>query len=134
MDTDGTKVSALEIASMYFRSGADKVSIGSDAVTAAEEYYAAGKKLAGTTAIEQISRAYGNQAVVVSIDPKRVYVPKLDATRHNTIKTKFPGPKGEEYCWYACTINNISQSVPVPLRNTSSPPRGKIIHNEKIKG
>lgn len=105
VDTDGTKVSALEIASMYFRSGADKVSIGSDAVTAAEEYYTAGKKLAGTTAIEQISRAYGNQAVVVSIDPKRVYVAsQSDAPGHACIKTAFPGPSGEEYCWYACTI------------------------------
>ena len=104
VDTDGTKVSALEIATMYFKSGADKVSIGSDAVLAAEEYYAVGRKLFGNTAIEQISRAYGNQAVVVSVDPKRVYVPKVDATRHATLHTKFPGPKGEEYCWYACTI------------------------------
>ncbi|KAK8098434.1 imidazole glycerol phosphate synthase hisHF [Apiospora kogelbergensis] len=104
VDTDGTKVSALEIATMYFKSGADKVSIGSDAVLAAEEYYSLGRKLFGNTAIEQISRAYGNQAVVVSIDPKRVFVPKQDATRHATIRTAFPGPKGEEYCWYACTI------------------------------
>lgn len=103
-DTDGTKVSALEIATMYFKSGADKVSIGSDAVTAAEEYYAANSKLAGNTAIEQISRAYGNQAVVVSVDPKRVYVTSQDQTIHHTIKTATPGPKGEEYCWYACTI------------------------------
>ncbi|KAI0417164.1 putative bifunctional histidine biosynthesis protein hishf [Xylaria grammica] len=104
VDTDGTKVSALEIATMYFKSGADKVSIGSDAVLAAEEYYAVGRKLWGNTAIEQISKAYGNQAVVVSVDPKRVYVPKVDATRHNTLRTRFPGPRGEEYCWYACTI------------------------------
>ncbi|KAI1112984.1 putative bifunctional histidine biosynthesis protein hishf [Nemania sp. NC0429] len=104
VDTDGTKVGALEIATMYFKSGADKVSIGSDAVLAAEEYYAVGRKLWGNTAIEQISRAYGNQAVVVSVDPKRVYVPKVDATRHNTLRTRFPGPRGEEYCWYACTI------------------------------
>ncbi|KAI9167744.1 Imidazole glycerol phosphate synthase hisHF [Paramyrothecium foliicola] len=104
VDTDGTKVSALEIATMYFKSGADKVSIGSDAVLAAEEYYSLGKKLFGNTAIEQISGAYGNQAVVVSIDPKRVYVPKADATRHKLVETKFPGPKGEKYCWYACTI------------------------------
>ncbi|KAH8879318.1 imidazole glycerol phosphate synthase HisHF [Thozetella sp. PMI_491] len=104
VDTDGTKVSALEIATMYFKSGADKVSIGSDAVLAAEEYYNAGKSLFGNTAIEQISKAYGNQAVVVSVDPKRVYVPKKDATRHATLQTKFPGPKGEEFCWYACTI------------------------------
>lgn len=105
VDTDGTKVSALEIATMYFKSGADKVSIGSDAVLAAEEYYAHDRKLFGNTAIEQISKAYGNQAVVVSIDPKRVYVPNpSDATRHNTIPTSTPGPKGEGYCWYACTI------------------------------
>ncbi|KAJ3472360.1 hypothetical protein NLG97_g11055 [Lecanicillium saksenae] len=104
VDTDGTKVTALEIASMYFKSGADKVSVGSDAVIAAEEYYSLGKKLFGNTAIEQISRAYGNQAVVVSVDPKRVYVPKRDATRHALVETKFPGPKGEPFCWYACTI------------------------------
>ncbi|KAK3898343.1 hypothetical protein C8A05DRAFT_38072 [Staphylotrichum tortipilum] len=104
VDVDGTKVSALDIATMYFKSGADKVSIGSDAVLAAEEYYRGGKALYGNTAIEQISNAYGNQAVVVSVDPKRVYVPKQEATRHATVKTKTPGPKGEEYCWYACTI------------------------------
>lgn len=104
VDTDGSKVSALEVATMYFKSGADKVSIGSDAVIAAEEYYSLGRKLFGNTAIEQISRAYGNQAVVVSVDPKRVYVPKRDATRHHLIETKFPGPNGEGFCWYACTI------------------------------
>lgn len=103
-DTDGTKVSALEIATMYFKSGADKVSIGSDAVLAAEEYYQGGKKLFGNTAIEQISSVYGNQAVVVSVDPKRVYISKPAETRHNTISTKFPGPNGETACWYACTI------------------------------
>ncbi|CAA9957229.1 imidazole glycerol phosphate synthase hishf [Pyrenophora teres f. maculata] len=104
VDTDGTKVSALDIATMYFKSGADKVSIGSDAVTAAEEYYARGSKLSGTTAIETISSAYGNQAVVISVDPKRVYVASPDATSHHTIKTATPGPNGEQYCWYQCTI------------------------------
>ncbi|KAF2007770.1 imidazole glycerol phosphate synthase HisHF [Amniculicola lignicola CBS 123094] len=104
VDTDGTKISALDIATMYFKSGADKVSIGSDAVTAAEEYYANGSKLSGTTAIETISSAYGNQAVVVSVDPKRVYVSSPDATSHHTIKTTTPGPNGESYCWYQCTI------------------------------
>jgi glutamine amidotransferase/cyclase len=99
VDTDGTKISALDIATMYFKSGADKVSIGSDAVTAAEEYYARGSKLAGNTAIESISAAYGVQAVVISVDPKRVYVGSPDATQ-----TSRPGPNGEEYCWYQCTI------------------------------
>ncbi|KAM7213738.1 hypothetical protein V8F06_010872 [Rhypophila decipiens] len=104
VDVDGTKVTALEIATMYFKSGADKVSIGSDAVIAAEEYYSSGKTLTGNTAIEQISKAYGNQAVVVSVDPKRVYITQPDATRHAAVKTSYPGPNGEECCWYACTI------------------------------
>ncbi|KAB8346008.1 hypothetical protein FH972_023060 [Carpinus fangiana] len=104
VDTDGTKVPALEVATMYFKSGADKVSIGSDAVTAAEEYFASGKQLSGKTAIETISKAYGNQAVVVSVDPRRVYVADPSDTPRNTIRTRFPGPNGEQYCWYQCTI------------------------------
>lgn len=101
--SDGRHVTALEIASLYFASGADKVSIGSDAVTAAEAYYARGCKLSGSTSIEQIARAYGNQAVVVSVDPKRVYVDRPEATHHATLETSFPGPRGEKLCWYACT-------------------------------
>lgn len=104
VDTDGTKVSALQVATMYFKSGADKVSIGSDAVTAAEEYYRRGKELRGDTAIESISGAYGCQAVVVSVDPRRVYVSSPADTARNTIKTAKKGPNGEEYCWYQCTI------------------------------
>jgi glutamine amidotransferase/cyclase len=104
VDTDGTVVSASEIANMYFQSGADKISIGSDAVIAAEEYYQSGKKLSGKTAIEQISKAYGNQAVVVSIDPKRIYVSGPEETTHHTIKTAFPDSKGQDTCWYQCTI------------------------------
>ena len=103
-DIDGTKVSALEVATLYFKSGADKVSIGSDAVVAAQEYFENGKSLSKTTAIETISAAYGNQAVVVSVDPKRVYVKSPDETGHHTIKTQHAGPLGEEYCWYQCTM------------------------------
>jgi imidazole glycerol-phosphate synthase len=102
-DPDGTVISALDVAKLYFKSGADKVSIGSDAVTAAEAYYGAGKKLEGKSAIETISNAYGNQAVVVSVDPKRVYVKSPSETPHTTIKTSTPGPNGEEYVWYQCT-------------------------------
>ncbi|KZM26805.1 dCMP deaminase [Ascochyta rabiei] len=116
VDTDGSKISALDIATMYFKSGADKVSIGSDAVTAAEEYYARGKKLAGNTAIESISSAYGNQAVVISVDPKRVYVSSPDATQHHTVKTATPGPNGEAYCWYQCTIKGGREGRDVDVR------------------
>ena len=104
VDVDGTKVSALDVATLYFKSGADKVSIGSDAVIAAEEYYHNQKQLSGQTAIEQISTKYGNQAVVVSVDPRRVFVRSPDTTNHHTIKTTHLGPSGEEYCWYQCTI------------------------------
>jgi glutamine amidotransferase/cyclase len=116
VDTDGTKISALDIASMYFKSGADKVSIASDAVIAAEEYYARGKKLSGTTAIEAISSAYGNQAVVVSVDPRRVYVSSPSVTNHHVIKTRKPGPNGEEYCWYQCTIKGGREGRDIDVR------------------
>ncbi|KAL8226432.1 hypothetical protein R6Q57_016264 [Mikania cordata] len=41
-DANGRYYSSLEVASEYFRSGADKISIGSDAVYAAEEYLKTG--------------------------------------------------------------------------------------------
>lgn len=102
-DGDGKFYSALDVASQYFRSGADKVSIGSDAVYAVEEYLKDNKKT-GKTAIEQISIVYGAQAVVISVDPRRVYVKSPDETSHNVIQTAYPGPDGEQYCWYQCTV------------------------------
>ena len=104
IDVDGSQVSALDVATLYFQSGADKVSIGSDAVIAAEEYLSNGRKLSGKTSIETISAAYGNQAVVISVDPRRVYVESPSSTSHHVISTKVPGPKGEQFCWYQCTI------------------------------
>ena len=114
-DTDGTKVSALEVAKLYFKSGADKVSIGSDAVLAAEEYIK-NEALSGQTAIESISAAYGNQAVVVSVDPKRVYVQSPEQTPHHTIKTSLSGPSGEAYCWYQCTIKGGREGRDIDVR------------------
>ncbi len=102
-DINGKKYSALDVASEYFRSGADKISIGSDAVIIAEEYLKSGKKT-GKSAIEEISRVYGNQAVVISIDPKRVWVKTPGNKKHKIIKTSIPGPDNEKYCWYQCTI------------------------------
>ncbi|KAJ2479384.1 Histidine biosynthesis bifunctional protein hisB [Coemansia sp. RSA 2131] len=109
-DPDGQHVwPAVEVAGEYFRSGADKVSIGSDAVYAAEAYW---KRVAdgapptdGTTAIEQIASRYGRQAVVISVDPRRVYVRSpSDAPSHHVIATSTPGPQGEAFCWYQCTV------------------------------
>ncbi|MFH1155295.1 MAG: imidazole glycerol phosphate synthase subunit HisF [Pseudomonadota bacterium] len=102
-DKDGRAYTALEVASEYFRSGADKISIGSDAVDIAEAYVKTGKKT-GRSAIEQISYVYGNQAVVISIDPRRVYVSSPDDVPHVVIETATPGPGGEQYCWYQCTV------------------------------
>jgi imidazole glycerol-phosphate synthase len=115
-DTDGTKISALDVAKLYFQSGADKVSIGSDAVIAAEEYFQSGKTLSGNTAIEQISKAYGNQAVVVSVDPKRVYVNGPEATSHHTVKTAFPDSNGQDTCWYQCTIKGGREARDIDVR------------------
>ena len=102
-DKNGRFYSALQVAAEYFRSGADKVSIGSDAVLIVEEYLKTGKAT-GESSIEMISTVYGNQAVVISIDPRRVYVNSPNETKHKCIETKFPGPNGERYCWYQCTI------------------------------
>ncbi|MBA3014442.1 MAG: imidazole glycerol phosphate synthase subunit HisF [Desulfobulbaceae bacterium] len=100
--SDGQHYSSLEVAAEYFRSGADKISIGSDAVHTVEEFIKNGRK-SGTSSIEQISHVYGNQAVVISVDPRRVYCTDPDPAR-NSIKTQFPGPSGEEHCWYQCTV------------------------------
>ena len=102
-DKNGRTYTALQVAAEYFRSGADKVSIGSDAVYIVEAYLKSGRKT-GQSAIEQISYVYGNQAVVISIDPRRVYVGSPDQTTHATIETAIPGPKGERYCWFQCTV------------------------------
>jgi glutamine amidotransferase/cyclase len=102
-DSSGKYWSALDVASEYFRSGADKISIGSDAVYIVEEFLKTGQ-ITGQSSIEQISRVYGNQAVVISVDPRRIYVSSPDETEHNSIRTEFPGPNGEEYCWYQCTV------------------------------
>ncbi|KAL7531689.1 hypothetical protein ACHAXR_005669 [Thalassiosira sp. AJA248-18] len=104
----GTVYSALEVASRYFRAGADKVSIGSDAVYAAEDYIQSGGVKTGTTSFETISQVYGVQAVVISIDPKRVYVdsPESVDKKHTVVSldSQDVGPNGEKYCWYQCTV------------------------------
>ncbi len=101
--SDGTSYTSLDVASAYFRSGADKVSIGSEAVYAVLDYLKTGKKT-GKSSIEQISQVYGAQAVVISVDPRRVYVRAPLDTNHATLKTASPGPHGEQYCWYQCTV------------------------------
>lgn len=134
-DPDGTVRSALEVASIYFAAGADKVSIGSDAVYVVEDLIERKKqgqssqKEKAISSITSIAEGYGSQAVVVSVDPKRVYVnsPEEVAEVHrpcvvdlastslngSSTSSQSPGtesiapslgPNGERYCWYQCTV------------------------------
>nr|VFJ97589.1 MAG: glutamine amidotransferase / cyclase [Candidatus Kentron sp. LFY] len=114
-DAKGKHYSSLDVASEYFRSGADKISIGGDAVYTVEEYRRAGRA-SGKSAIERIARVYGNQAVVISIDPRRVYVSSRDEVPYHTIKTTIPGPHGERYCWYQCTVRGGREGRPVDAK------------------
>jgi glutamine amidotransferase/cyclase len=111
-DAQGRSYSALEVASAYFRSGADKISIGSDAVAIVERYLKGGGRT-GRSAIEQISNVYGSQAVVISIDPRRVYAASPDDIPYPVIRTELPGPNGEAYCWYQCTVKGGREGRPV---------------------
>eukprot|EP00439_Symbiodinium_sp_Y106_P074853 s664_g14.t1 len=102
-DEKGKSYSALEVAD-------DKISIGSDAVDVARAYYAAGNKGTGTSSIELISTKYGRQAVVVSVDPRRVYTADPASSGHHCVevgqgpKATPLGPNGEKFAWYCCTV------------------------------
>lgn len=64
---------------------------------------------------------YGAQAVVVSIDPKRVYVsdPATDEeskSKGYTVVRLGPGdmgPAGEQYCWWAVTVKGGREVRPI---------------------
>ncbi|KAL4242217.1 Imidazole glycerol phosphate synthase hisHF [Abortiporus biennis] len=103
-DPDGTRRSALDVASLYFRAGADKVSIASEAVYAVERMLKNGGP-DGTSAIETIAHAYGRQAVVVSIDPRRVYVdPNYDGPHKDELILGKGDEEGKAW-WYQCTTS-----------------------------
>jgi imidazole glycerol-phosphate synthase len=89
----------------------------------AEAYYAAGRVCNGSTAIEQIAHVYGSQAVVVSVDPRRVYVSDSDGSRaaaeaagHCVLRVSPPGPGGEEWAWYQCTVKGGREGRPLCAR------------------
>eukprot|EP01059_Diplonema_ambulator_P001786 TRINITY_DN11512_c1_g1_i1.p1 TRINITY_DN11512_c1_g1~~TRINITY_DN11512_c1_g1_i1.p1 ORF type:complete len:551 (+),score=109.83 TRINITY_DN11512_c1_g1_i1:143-1654(+) len=107
-DPDGTYRSALEVAGEYFRSGADKVSIGSDAVSAVLS-----QPSDEESSISSISRVYGAQAVVISVDPKRVYE---RSEKHATFEAITPSSTGETQCWYQCTIKGGRETVDLSAR------------------
>jgi len=116
---DGSRVSALDVADAYFRAGADKVGIGSDAVKAAKQYYA---KIAQHTSIEQIATKYGRQAVVVSLDPRRVWLATGEAAPEGVNGAPKPltvtngtarGPNDETRCWYRATTSGGRTDEPI---------------------
>ncbi|TFK56992.1 imidazoleglycerol phosphate synthase [Heliocybe sulcata] len=120
-DPDGTKRSALEVAGEYFRAGADKVSIGSEAVYAVERMLERGGNSDGTSAIETIARVYGRQAVVVSIDPKRTYIDE-PSSYSGPYKSElvYGEPDGAEKdrgkaWWYQCTVSGGRESRPLSV-------------------
>ena len=128
-DANGLTWSALDVAAQYFRAGADKVSIGSDAVAAAEAWYERGRVGDGTSSIESIAAIYGHQAVVVSLDPRRVWLHDEAAMReavaagHDVIRvppqaaTASGGAASNGgYCWYQCTVRGGREGRPIDAR------------------
>ncbi|KAF7306870.1 Imidazole glycerol phosphate synthase hisHF [Mycena indigotica] len=111
VDPDGTPRSALEVASAYFRAGADKVSIGSEAVYAVERWQDNNRICDGTSAIETIAHAYGRQAVVVSIDPRRKLLETEDKVDGNEV---FPDDDGNLW-WYQCTVSGGREARPLSV-------------------
>jgi len=122
---DGEVVPALEVAGRYFRAGADKVSIGGDAVEASLKLIRRKGVKDGTSSIESISRVYGSQAVVVSVDPKRVYLPSVDEKPEwvpedgvVTLRKEdgdILGPEGEDCCYYQCTVKGGRETRPLDV-------------------
>ncbi|KAI0094809.1 imidazole glycerol phosphate synthase HisHF [Irpex rosettiformis] len=126
VDPDGTKRSALQVAGVYFRAGADKVSIASEAVKTVERMRDLAKERGedpdlasgdGTSGIETIASAYGRQAVVVSIDPRRVYVePTYDGPyKSELIIGKNGTEESGKAWWYQCTVSGGRENRPLSV-------------------
>ena len=117
-DAAGRTYSALDVASRYFRAGADKVSIGSDAVAEAEAFWAAGGHTTTPgSSIAAIAAAYGRQAVVVSLDPRRVLLTDAaaEAAAAAAGHTLLPAPPGSgaARCWYQATVRGGREARPI---------------------
>jgi imidazole glycerol phosphate synthase subunit HisF len=95
------------------------------AVRAVQDFIDSGRVKTGTSCIEQIATVYGRQAVVISVDPRRVYVASPEETPHACLRVGDAsngaggppaGPNGEQYCWYRCTTSGArgQSEVDVP--------------------
>jgi hypothetical protein len=122
-DVNGRIYSALEVASEYFRSGADKVSIGSDAVAIAEAYLKTGRKAAaapskkspGCTAARPWSfrsTPAGSTSTIRMTSPTRLSKPRIPDRRvSDTAGTSAPsGAAAKAVIW-------MPSPWPGPARN-----------------
>jgi len=75
-------------------------------------------KKMGRTVIEMISKVYGAQAVVVSVDPRRVYVdPRTyDGPYKDEVVRGCDGTEGAgKAWWYQCTVSGGRESRPLSV-------------------
>jgi len=82
-------------------------------------YLSAGRVATGDSAIEQIAKHYESQAVVISVDPRRVYVKSKDEVTnksHTVIRTSSLGPGGEDLCWFQCTVKGGREGRDLDVR------------------
>ena len=109
LDAHNNVIKAVDIAAAYFIAGADKVSIGSDAVKSVIKYLNDGDR---DCSISNIAKAYGHQAVVVSIDPKRTFITQLDKAKYEhdgyTVLEL-----NNKFCIYNATISGGRTSMPL---------------------
>ena len=104
------------------------MSIGGDAVDAAEEYFRAGAPT-GRSSIEQISWHYGAQAVVVSIDPRRVWVADPADCPHATVRSSRTGTALREKAALiprSRRASSCNMHTPKSLCDSDSPPHDRL--------
>ncbi|KAH1046167.1 hypothetical protein J1N35_036951 [Gossypium stocksii] len=105
----------VELSGRYYKDGADEVSFLN--ITGFRDFPLGDLPMlqvkTGKSSLEQISRVYGNQAVVVSIDPGRVYVKSPNDVKLKTIRVRKPGSNREVYAWYQCTVNGRREGRPI---------------------
>ncbi|GKD71412.1 imidazole glycerol phosphate synthase hisHF, chloroplastic, partial [Tanacetum coccineum] len=97
-DANGRHYTSLEVASEYFRSGANKISIGSDVVYVVEEYIKTG-------------------AVVVSFDPRRQYLTSPYEVGFKSVKVN-GGREGRPIRAYelAKAVEELGANIAQPYR------------------
>ncbi|KAK9287774.1 hypothetical protein L1049_016214 [Liquidambar formosana] len=104
-DANGRHYSSLEVASEYFRSGADKISIGSDEVYAAEAYLKTGAcSTSHHLFLQQICLHFTTNVIIIII---------IFFLFKPILPILVSGPNGEEYAWYQCTVNGGREGRPI---------------------